>query len=64
MVEQLIYVDDLKGVTFWIFRKGTFSVSNATGMGRDQCSVKDQDSDKILTNSNQPQNILDDPKTG
>ena len=29
----IIYLDDLKGLTFWIFRKRNFSVPNATGLG-------------------------------
>ena len=63
VLEEFIDVDDIKGLTFWIFRKSNFSVSNATKMGWDQCSVNDLYSDNILTHLNQPQHILDDPKT-
>ena len=62
-IEFLIYVDDLKSLTFMIFRKSKFYVYNATGIGWDQCRVKYLDSDNILTHLNQPQHILDDPKT-
>ena len=35
----------------------------ASGMCWDQCRVKDLDSENIFTHLNQPQHILDGPKT-